>query len=223
MNALTIATMNAMPWWHKINLGDGVVTPGLAQHTVEHASIYFGMPEDLTGKRVIDIGCSDGMFSFEAERRGANEVLAIDTSRPEDKCFGKAHSWPAGINFCKNVLDSEVEVRDQDFRDLPLGEQWDVVLFYCVLYHLKDPIGALQKLEQITNPGGVCLIETAYSKSPDGAPTWEYRPGHHGDSTNQWYCSLTGLQTALKAVGFAKAEMVGHWDALERMTVRATK
>jgi tRNA (mo5U34)-methyltransferase len=222
MNQHIIRAMNDIDWWHRINLGEGVVTPGKAQHTVEHASIYFGMPEDLRGKTVLDIGCSDGMFSFEAERRGG-DVLAIDTSKPDDLCFGKAQDWPRGFNFAKRALGSKVAFQDLDFFEIDPGLQWDVVLFYGVLYHLRRPIEALEKLEQITKPGGICLIETTYSISPNGAPSWEYRPGHHGDQTNRWYPSLSGLLAALKHHGFREAKMVGHWQALERMTVLATK
>lgn len=65
-----------LPWWHSIEFADGLVTPGLddSRNRVQ----YLGLPKDLTGKRVLGVGCWDGFFSFEAEKRGAKEVVAID-------------------------------------------------------------------------------------------------------------------------------------------------
>src|SRR5882724_2774812 len=65
--------------YHSIELPDGSVLPGL--QTVEHLRWrldLFRLPEDLHGKRVLDIGAWDGWFSFECERRGA-EVVAVDS------------------------------------------------------------------------------------------------------------------------------------------------
>src|SRR5271165_7021772 len=64
--------------YHSIELPDGSVLPGL--QSVEHLRWRLGLfelPEDLRGKRVLDIGAWDGWFSFECERRGA-EVVAVD-------------------------------------------------------------------------------------------------------------------------------------------------
>src|SRR4051812_24255739 len=76
-----IEEMHSMRWWHSIPLGkdvngDNVITPGECPHThtpldTTYITHRFGMPEDLTGKRVLDIGAWDGLFSFEAEKRGA--------------------------------------------------------------------------------------------------------------------------------------------------------
>src|SRR5215218_9171267 len=76
--------LQASGWWHSIDLGDGQVTPG-AHELSELKENYerFGLPDDLTGKRVFDIGCWDGFYSFEAERHGA-EVVAMDCWRPEN-------------------------------------------------------------------------------------------------------------------------------------------
>src|SRR5689334_19854227 len=60
-------------WWHAIDLGEGVVTPGTRAWTMETLGVT-----DLTGKTVLDIGAWDGYFSFEAERLGASRVVALD-------------------------------------------------------------------------------------------------------------------------------------------------
>ena len=216
------AEMKRIVWAHRIDLGDGVVTPGYYQHTADQASSYFGMPADLTGKTVLDIGCSDGMFSFEAERRGGL-VTAMDTGKHRDLCIGKPEDWPRGFQFAKALLGAQLRFWDFDLYDLPDLEahpQWDVVLFYGVLYHLTRPIDGLAALAAVTREQA--LIETTYSIG-NGGPSWEFRPGHHGDPTNQWYPSMEGLERALHHVGFRRMEVVGHWEHLERMTVRASK
>jgi len=214
------AEMNTIRWSHRIDLGGGVVTPGYFGHTVGLASSYFGLPEDLRGKTVLDIGTADGMFAFEAERRGG-AVTAIDTGRPTERCIGKSEDWPRGFQFAKRILGSRVEFREQNLFDLDRSEQWDVVLFYGVLYHLKDPIGGLRHLAEAT--GETALIETAFSDGVPGRPSWEFRPGEAGDPTNQWYPSIPGLEAALKQVGFRRTERAGIWEELKRVTVRAIK
>ena len=64
--------------YHSIELPDGSVLPGLQSiEQLRHRLDVFGLPGDLRGKRVIDIGAWDGWFSFECERRGA-AVTAVD-------------------------------------------------------------------------------------------------------------------------------------------------
>src|SRR5579872_4504284 len=64
-------------WFHKIELAPGIVTPGWSDPKADKLP-YYGLPADLTGKRVLDVGCAEGFFSYEAERRGAKEVVAVD-------------------------------------------------------------------------------------------------------------------------------------------------
>ena len=66
-------------WFHRIELTPNLITPGWSDPRKEKLP-YFGLPDDMHGMRVLDIGCSEGFFSFEAERRGAAETIAIDSS-----------------------------------------------------------------------------------------------------------------------------------------------
>ena len=50
-------------WYHRIALPGGVVTPGFSPLNVK----AYGVPEDLSGKRVLDVGAWDGYWSFYAE------------------------------------------------------------------------------------------------------------------------------------------------------------
>ena len=64
-------------WYHRIDLGDGIVTPGVDPSPRKLERLR--LPADLGGKTVLDVGAWDGFFSFEAERRGASRVLATDS------------------------------------------------------------------------------------------------------------------------------------------------
>jgi len=76
-------------WYHTIDLGNGIVTPGFIDNrdTIDR----FGLPEDLTGMRCLDIGTYDGFWAFEMERRGASEVVAIDVDSPADYDVPRLH------------------------------------------------------------------------------------------------------------------------------------
>ena len=72
------ATMDSIKWFHSIPLNDGTVTPGLDASMAKLEQI--GLPKDLTGKTVLDIGSWDGFFSFQAEKAGAKASLQLTTS-----------------------------------------------------------------------------------------------------------------------------------------------
>ena len=218
-----IARMNSISWAHRIDLGDGIVTPGYYQHTAEHATLHFGMPESLAGKNVLDLGCSDGMFSFEAKRRGAEYVLAIDSSAHDALCIGKSKTWPDGFNLAREVLGAQVDFIDSDLFTVGPRNAADVVLFYGVLYHLDDPIGGLRKVFSLVKEGGYALIETAYFEDMPEDKGWHFRPGHDGDPSNKWYPSIKGLTDALLYVGFSSVDVLSVWFNCDRLTVIARR
>ena len=92
--------VGAIRWYHTIDLGGGIVTPGVDDSPVRLARAQ--LPESLRGLTVLDIGAWDGFFSFECERRGAKRVLAIDT-----------YSWDTygkdGFLLAHEMLKSKVE------------------------------------------------------------------------------------------------------------------
>jgi len=167
--------IKAIPYWyHKIELPDGTITPGWAPID---ASKY-GIPEDLTGKRVLDIGAWDGYWTWEALKRGAKEVVAIDDF--SDDC-GHAdmpkRDW-SGFDLCREafgfdteeLLNSEsvywenekgqrvyrVEMSVYDITQLG---QFDIVFFFGTLYHLRHPLLALDKIAEVCD--GEVYIESA--------------------------------------------------------------
>jgi tRNA (mo5U34)-methyltransferase len=196
--------MRAIRWFHRIDLADGIQTPGECPHTAAEATGRFGIPEDLSGKTVLDIGAWDGLFSFEAERRGAR-VTAIDT----------------GFTFAHRRLNSRVELHPLSPYDLDPARhgKFDYVFFFGVLYHLTNPIEALHRVAAVTRER--CLIETAYCDHPDGLKLgfWEFAHGRENDTTNYWYPTMRGLGNALQFVGFKEANVIFAQHG--RMTVEA--
>jgi tRNA (mo5U34)-methyltransferase len=139
-NRQKLQELERLGWYHSIQLPDGRVIPGF--QTIEQLRArlaQFPIPEDLRGKRVLDIGAWDGWFSFEMERRGA-EVVAIDSTEHER------------FRVARELLGSKVEYRIENVCRLSPEKigYFDIVLFLGVLYHLKHPMLALEKVCELS-------------------------------------------------------------------------
>ena len=193
-------------WYHQIEMPNGMTTPGVNNSKLT-LSIYdaLGFPQDLTGKRVLDIGCADGYFSFVAERRGASEVIAIDYRLPTASGFSVA----AGIlgsrvrHVVANVYDLKVQT---------LG-QFDFVIFCGLLYHLRNPLLAIDGVRALAKRDALVLVEThtidasfrekllaaglpeANLDAIVGLPMWDFyqRNTLNADFSNKWAPTLAGL------------------------------
>src|SRR5215813_7830801 len=103
------ALVASIKWWHRIDLGNGIVTPGVCQ-TNDYALQIYGIPNDLSGMSVLDIGAWDGFSSFAAERRGARRVLATDAfCWGENPWASEGFGTKAGFDLARKALNSQVE------------------------------------------------------------------------------------------------------------------
>lgn len=138
--------VDAVNWFHRYEIVPGVFSPGSSDMTRRGA--YFPIPADLRGKRVLDIGASDGYFSFLGEERGA-EVMAID-------------AWPRqGFFTAHKLRNSKVEFRHMSLYDLDPNEVglFDIVFCFGVYYHLKKPMVAMERIALVTKE--FALLESA--------------------------------------------------------------
>lgn len=187
-------------WWHSIDLGNGIVTPGSKSpeiHKVEFEAL-FG-PIEISGKSFLDIGAWNGAHSFEASRRGSSRVLAVDS-----------HSWThpsvrgkEGLDLANSVLGNKVETRFLNITEqLPsdMGT-FDVVLFAGVFYHLPNPIFALQNAASLARE--VLIVETAIDVKSPSDPTMRLMRGVGGDNSNYWYPTPSLMIALLRDLGFA--------------------
>jgi tRNA (mo5U34)-methyltransferase len=141
-------------WFHSIDVGDGIVTPGVVSpEYLQQMLKALQLPDRLDGLRVLDIGTYDGFFAFECERRGAAEVVAIDVNPIDCRCFEVARDM-----LGSNVSYHHMGVYEMDEKIL--GGTFDLVLFPGVFYHLRHILMSFDNIWKILKPGGTVLVET---------------------------------------------------------------
>jgi tRNA (mo5U34)-methyltransferase len=197
-------------WYHSIDLGNGIVTPGWEKNTVTRLK-RLKIPEDLRGLSVLDVGAWDGFFSFEAERRGAKRVLAVDF----DTWAGKTWGSKAGFELARKVLGSHVEDLTIDVLDLTPERVgvFDLVLFLGVLYHLRHPLLALERIFSVT--GRHLILETHVDMVWGKRPAMVFYPSGElrHDQTNWWGPNPAAVVSMLKSVGFKRVEVVSKFHS----------
>ena len=190
-------------WFHCIDLGNNIITPG-GQSINESLKKIKDVSNDLTGKTVLDVGCWEGFFSFEAEKRGA-KVLATDHYVWHDSRFDGMKSFL----LAREILNSKIEYQDIDVFNLSpetVGT-FDIVLFLGVYYHLKDPILAFEMMYKITKE--VMVVEGAIYKEKVDYPFMRFVPNEevYSDGSVWWIPNVQCLYDMIKMVGFRKVEI----------------
>jgi tRNA (mo5U34)-methyltransferase len=200
-------------WYHTIELAPGIVTPGwFDARTVVH---QLPVPASLAGKRCLDVATFDGFWAFEMERRGAEEVLAIDlldlteadwppNTTPETiDAIGRRKGGGRGFEIAKHWLGSSVERREMNVYDVDaetLGT-FDFIYLGSLLLHLRDPVKALERLRR------VCVGELLIVDSIDLLLTilFRRRPIASLDVRGRpwwWTCNVAGLVRLAEAARF---------------------
>ena len=224
MTALAERVAALAPWFHNIDLGDGLTTA--PEHFLgDYPRFKFdrfadALPADLSGKSVLDIGCNAGFYSVEMKRRGAARVLGIDS---DERYLAQARLATGALGF------DGIEFRNLSVYDVGmLGERFDLVIFMGVLYHLRHPLLALDLIREHV-AGDRLLFQTMQRGSDDVAevpadhpfhapgtfepPAYFDDPGYPkmhfiereyaGDWTNWWAPNHACSEAMLRAAGFA--------------------
>ena len=202
-------------WYHNVNLGDGVWTnpehpegdyPQKRWNLVEPF-----VPKNLEGKTVLDIGCSGGFFSVKMKERGASHVIATDLT-----------PWSiAQAKFLAEHFKMDIEFRVMDVYDIgSLGMSFDIVVFLGVLYHLRHPLYALDKIAAICNdvmlfasalkgPWGNISIKDNYHMSEDDILSHPNFPkmyfiekSYNDDASNWWFPNRNAVIAMIRSAGF---------------------
>jgi len=211
---------DAHQWWHSIDLGNGVITKGQKTSDIIKVEADIAFKYGVAGKTVLDIGAWNGGFSFEAERRGAKEVTALDQYVWSIPSFG---ARPA-FEFARAALQSGVKDITSDVYDItPDLGRFDIVLFMGVLYHLKHPHLALERVAPLVKE--MLVVETYVELELNSLPYPALRlfPDRElaDDPTNWCGPNTAWLESTLKLVGFSTIEVSVHPLAYNRVFVHA--
>ena len=201
------AEVDSRTWFHTIDLGNGVRTPGQKDTPTEVGIMQL---PDMTGRSVLDIGAYDGFYSFESERRGAARVVAADSW---------SWNWPGSdarrnFDLAHEVLASSVETKTvlvEDVSPETVGGTFDVVLFLGVLYHAPDPIGYLKAVRSVTS--GLAVVETVIDLLDVDVPAAGYYPSDslNNDGSNFFGPNPAAVEGMLLDAGFARVTRFDAW------------
>jgi tRNA (mo5U34)-methyltransferase len=200
-------------WYHSLEFPDGTRIDGhISLEILKQRYADFGLPDDLCGKRALDIGAWDGWFSFEMERRGA-EVTAVDVAAVPN------------FEIARRRMQSNVRYIVSDVCNLPRHNpgRFDYVLFLGVLYHIRHPLLALDIVCGLTRE--IAIIdsfvidgdERQHIDSP--LPFCEfYETDELGGSLDNWFGPTVDCLLAFcRSAGFVRVRLLNVWHRHARV------
>jgi tRNA (mo5U34)-methyltransferase len=211
-------------WYHCIELPDGTVTPGAFD--LRPAAEVVPLPASLDGLRCLDVGTWDGFWAFEMERRGAADVVAIDIEDPERWDWPPrerlsalrgglavlAERKPAGAGFAEAAaaLGSRAERVDRSVYELDpdVDGRFDVVFVGSLLLHLRDPVGALDRVRRVC-AGQAVIADTVEAIPSLLRPRTPTARLEGAERPWWWLPNRAGLHQMVRSAGFEIVEATG--------------
>lgn len=153
----------------------------------------------LAGRRILDVGCSNGYHCFRMLGEGAERVIGIDPSP----------------RFAVQFLMLKHFLKHCPIDLIPVGLEalppqlhcFDTTFSMGVLYHRRNPMEHLEELKQTLVPGGQLILETLVIEGKDGDNL--IPDGRYAKMRNVW--SLPSVDTLINWVeqaGFIKPRVV---------------
>ncbi len=189
-------------WYHHIKINDEITTNGFKKETSTQKKILSVLDNiDFRGKRVLDIGCRDGLFSFYAEKRGASEIIAIDNNLSK-----------GATEFLIPYFKSKVKMYLKNIYDLKVSDfgEFDIVIFVGTLYHLRYPFYSLKIVKDVLKNEGSIIIETGVYLDENKRAIL-YCPidsDSEFDKTSCTFFNAKGLKDSLKSLGIIIEETI---------------
>jgi tRNA (mo5U34)-methyltransferase len=200
------------PWLHLIDVhGVPTKTEPAWGEELEHPKREWEdvskLLPDLTGTRVLDVGCNDGFFLFGCRRLGAEEVVGVETDE---------HFFNHAVLVSRLLDLGGITVHRMSAYDVgeSLG-RFDVTLALGLIYHLKSPLLFLERVAPITT--SMIVVETAVRNSDEdranrergvrGEPAMDFIENppaqlHPEGAPNWWMPNTECVEGMLRACGF---------------------
>jgi 2-polyprenyl-3-methyl-5-hydroxy-6-metoxy-1,4-benzoquinol methylase len=194
------------PWGHRIDFDNGVSTKDFKRYIPfsEQPLNKFGLVEaaipfrDISGGRLLDIGCWAGFNSIHAAMKYGIRCTGIDVV-PQRVEIARFLSEIAGVDAQFLIASAETFSRPEEF---------DIVLHFGTLYHLPNPVLSLRATFDNLRPGGYLALETQVYDHPEDANICYFMHMQNNDATNFWALSQSVLTTCLELVGFREIRQV---------------
>lgn len=158
-------------WHYRFKFPWGETTPGKpgwAERVEKRRAHFFGPLLDLyggslAGKRVLDLGCCQGYWSFLARRSGAESTLGVDAS---EAFIREAQAAQAVLGPEKGCSFTRAHLEDDSWWEEEVQEPREITLLLGTLFHLTDPVYVLRRAMRLTSETIVIDGEVAIGDEP---------------------------------------------------------
>ena len=238
---LGVEDMKRYYWYHTVDLGNGLITPGDYDYRASVSNFRF--PEDMRGMSVLDVGSATGFFAFEFERRGA-EVVSVELPSIADWDMPSGGARDATLQelmrfhdvdtveavqhfhldgpfeFCRRMLHSKVtrcHSRIYDLSPAKVGRDgFDLVFIGDLLLHTFSPLAALAAVAPLCR--GTLIMADSLTPGFENVPVMVYRGGDRivSDGRTWWSFNRLCLEQMLRRVGFRDVALVGRHEGILR-------
>jgi SAM-dependent methyltransferase len=179
------------PFW----LGGDLVIGGAWRNDARWRELGATIPDDLHGKRVLDVGSNAGYDPFMFHLRGAEYVLACEP-----------FEFIEQARFLERVYRTGIDFRRIGWQELDPATHGTFELVHChgVLYHDLHPAALLQRLRPMLVPGGTLYFGSMMLADPELSEYARFVPGaYYGDPSWWWVPGRMAMRWLLEASGFA--------------------
>jgi SAM-dependent methyltransferase len=177
---------------------------------------------NLRNKTVLDVGTGNGFLTFEAEKRGAREVVSFDISDAKfqhvlpfkDSMYYTDHEkwrtetnagyelWRNGYWLAHRLYKSKARAFYGDVYELPIElGVFDVSIVGSVLEHLRDQISAMGSVARLTR--STMIIVTALLETDEHTALFVGSADQPEKFVSWWAYSLGTYREVLKILGFS--------------------
>lgn len=157
-----------------------------------------GMPESMSGKTFLDVGCWEDNMCIQAMSKGSLSALGVDYCTSPELV---KNLEIAVFNFM------QLDIFSEKLLQLP---EFDIVHCAGVFYHVENPVSLLHRLRKLCTLGGELYLESTYLISDSTLPVMLYHPADTFDDnvSNWWSPSERCLTLLLEESGFTDITVV---------------
>lgn len=228
---------DAAGWFHCVDLPQGITTPG--GRGWEGRRDLFEYASRLSGKTVLDIGAMEGGDTFASEDASAASVTAYDVDHylqydlgsnaarsfvadkhREAVARGPEGEWAFlnakrfGFELCKAARGSEAKRVTGTVYELDptVHGMHDVTMCFGLLYHLRHPLLALDRIANVTNEVMLVNNQIYSGPSPHHNAVLYHNDTWRGSYTNWFVPTYDAFLQMLSSSGFRRIEVISVSD-----------